>query len=294
MKKMISVVLAAALVLSLAVGCSDKKNDDNSNSQISSTTAAYDADGCTALLDDILYYEAGSAGSSLKAVIVAVDILNWTEVNQAGQEQISATVKDYLNKLSDEKKSIFKENFEIIDSYVDGIVDNDSEVIPLIDDAGADKKFDIYSENKYDVFADALEDELDKIVTDDNDVNNSNFDKEDCIELMCDIANVNLADSSLKQIHVAAEMIDFIIDCRNCTETEIKTGVKESYDSLDADTKKKFESNVSAIVDHVNRISNDVSLLVGIDDDADMTKFASDKYNAFLDAVEAETGLKLN
>ncbi|MDD6395114.1 MAG: hypothetical protein PUB37_02890, partial [Firmicutes bacterium] len=76
MKKIISGAVAAALVLSMAVGCSGKKNGGNSSNQVSSTAAVYDADGCTALLDGIMHYEAGTAGSSLKAVIVAVNILN--------------------------------------------------------------------------------------------------------------------------------------------------------------------------------------------------------------------------
>lgn len=295
MKKIISVAVAAALVLSMAVGCSGKKNGGNSSNQVSSTAAVYDADGCTALLDGIMHYEAGTAGSSLKAVIVAVNILNWTEANQAGQDQISATVKDYLSKLSDENKIIFKQNFEMIDDYAEDIADGNSNVTGMIDDSGADKKFETYSKIKYDVFADAVEDELDKIADSSQSVSKSNFDKEDCIELMKDIANIESgsAGSSLKALHAAAELVDFIIDCRKCTEDEIKAGVKESYNSLDAETQKKFDSNIDRAVEYVNKIVKDASVLAGIDENVDMDKFASDKYNAFLDAVEAETGLKL-
>lgn len=295
MKKIISMAIAAALVLSMAVGCSNKKGNDTSSNQISSTAVAYDADGCVALLDGILHYEPGTAGSSLKAVIVAVNILNWTETNQAGQDQISATVKDYLSKLGDEDKLKFKQNFDVIDDYAEAIADGESDVTALIADSGADAKFETYSEIKYDVFADAVEAEVDKISVSSESATKSNFDKEDCIEVMRDIANINpgSAGSSLKALHAAAELIDLVIDSRNCTEEEIKTGVKESYNSLDAETKKNFDSNVKEAVDQVNKIIKDTSLLAGIDEDVDMNKFLSDKYNAFLETVESETGVKL-
>lgn len=296
MKKIIAMAIAAALVLSMAVGCSDKKGSDTSSGQISSTAAVYDADGCVALLDGILHYEAGSAGSSLKAVIVAVNILNWTETNQAGEETISATVKDYLSKLSDEDKLTFKQNFEIVDSYAEAIADGDGDIVGMIEDSGADAEFEVYSETKYDVFADAVEAEVDKINAPAKNTSKSNFDKEDCVEVMKDIANIDTgsAGSSLRALHAAAELVDFIIDCRNCTQDEIKTGVKEAYNSLDDDTKKKFDSNIKLVVDSVDKIAKDASILLGIDADIDMNKFASDKYTAFLDAVEAETGVKLN
>lgn len=295
MKKIISAAIAAALVLSMAVGCSGKKNGDTSSNPISSTVAVYDADGCTALLDGIMHYEAGTTGGSLKAVIVAVNILNWTEINQAGQDKISATVKEYLSKLSDEDKLIFKQNFEMIDEYAEDIADGNSNVTGLIADSGADKKFETYSEIKYDVFADAVEAELDKIAAPAENVSKSNFDKEDCIELMRDIADIESgsADASLKFLHAAAELVDFIIDCRKCTEDEIRDGVKAAYNELDADTQKKFDSNIGSAVEYVNKIVKDSSILSGVDENVDMDKFASDKYNTFLNAVEAETGLKL-
>lgn len=296
MKKVIAAALIAALTLSFAAGCSDKKDGNDNNNNVSSVAVAYDSDGCVTLLDGIMHYERDTSGSSLKAVAVAVKILNWTEENQADRKTISATVKNYLDKLSDENKVNFKKNFDIIDEYADDIVDGDKYVLEMISDSGAKMNFRSYSEKKYEVFSEAVEDNIETIKLNSSSSNISAFDKEDCMEVMRDIANIDpgSSGSSLRALDAAAELIDFIADCRKCTEDEIKNGVTESYNSLDADTKKKFNSNIKEAMDYVNRIMENTSLLDNIGEDVDMEYFVSKKYDAFIAAIEAETGLKLS
>jgi hypothetical protein len=175
MKKNLSIVLAASMICLIASGCSNlKPNDDvagNSSDAASSanfsssevidnessnyTSSVAEDNGLEELLGEIYNYQYGSAGSSLKATICAVDLLDWTEDNTLSEDEIKAKANEFLSELGEENQPQFKLHYQIISDLAYEIIIGEEEINP---DAGAQPKYETYTKEKYEVFKNALDD----------------------------------------------------------------------------------------------------------------------------------------
>lgn len=115
-----------------------------------------DVSGLEAALDGITNYEQGSAGSSLKCVIAAANLLNWLEESDQTEEQLFAAVKDYLSSLSDEKRKDFRDHLQPILDSCEDIVSGSDAITGLLDSAGNPQNYEAYSPNKLSLFRSVL------------------------------------------------------------------------------------------------------------------------------------------
>ena len=131
MKKLISIILAASICLSL-VACGTESQSDSVNSgdepvvseTISDDTPEYNAYLLTALENAVNTAQPGTAGSSLKTVYAARDLLRWLKENKPDIEEIAATV-EYLFENS-EYADEAAEAFETIESVFKTLLESDT------------------------------------------------------------------------------------------------------------------------------------------------------------------------
>lgn len=116
MKKFTAIILTLALVFALCA-CGEASTPaetavpDTESSPAPEETAPAAEESADALADSAVLsallsdfadkIQAGSAGSSLKAVIQAARLMDWAEQTQMTDEEISATAQEYLNTLDD-------------------------------------------------------------------------------------------------------------------------------------------------------------------------------------------------
>ncbi len=291
LKRMMSIALAAVLCMAMLVGCGGGKDDAVSDSDDTSS-AVYDEEGCRELLDSIMSYESGTAGSSLKAALVASDILGWTEQNEADKSAIAETASEYFGGYEADELSAFRASFNEIDEIASSIIAGDEYALSLLTDAGEETGDAEYSQEKYDVFSGAVNEQLDALGVE-VPVELVNFDVDACTELLEAIAGIDSASTS-EVVTVAVEMIDFIIDLKDCTTEEIREGVKESYNSLSDDAKEKLNDNANAVVAYVDSVLGDSSLWSIVAGHLDADSFDSSNYQALIDELEELTGQDLS
>lgn len=92
-------------------------------------------------LGSCLGWGPGTAGSSLKSVQAAVELLNWSEENSLARRDGSAVVSsftDWYEALSDEEKENFSAVWPIVRAQADAILSGEGDMEPLLSDAGID------------------------------------------------------------------------------------------------------------------------------------------------------------
>lgn len=104
------------------------------------------------VLNNISCLEFGTAGSSLKQAIVAVNLLNWVESNTFSDEEINIITKYYFNF---DKSAVnlniyepFGTNFDTVCSTSENII-NKNNIDGLLNDCGNPQKYDSYSMDKF-------------------------------------------------------------------------------------------------------------------------------------------------
>lgn len=115
-----------------------------------------DLSGLEAALDGITNFEQGSAGSSLKCVIAAANLLNWLEESDQTEEQLLTAVSDYLSSLTDEKRKDFRDHLQPVLDSCEDIVSGSDGIAGLLDSAGNPQQYDSYSPYKLSWFRSVL------------------------------------------------------------------------------------------------------------------------------------------
>lgn len=92
-------------------------------------------------LGSCLGWGPGTAGSSLKSVQAAVELLNWSEENSLARRDGAAVVSsftDWYEALSTEEQENFSAVWPIVRAQADAILSGEGDMEPLLSDAGID------------------------------------------------------------------------------------------------------------------------------------------------------------
>lgn len=175
--RLISLALCAALFTCLLASCGGSDSSSSSEAAEQSEASASgilpsdDENSVLTFTDPDEAFEsavgwgAGTAGTSLKAMVAANDMMGWAEENKlaanSGAGAAENLLKKWYSSLSDVEKEGLSEAWPIIKSDAEAILDDKDGVADLAETAGLDiKKLPACSEKNWD----ALSDIMDKIV----------------------------------------------------------------------------------------------------------------------------------
>ncbi len=96
-------------------------------------------------LDKITRLEEGTAGSTLKAVTVSANLLDWCTETQLTDEEIDKTVKDYYDSLTEEEKQLFAKHTAILKNYAGQIITGEQGIETLLESAGNPQQHESYT-----------------------------------------------------------------------------------------------------------------------------------------------------
>ena len=114
-----------------------------------------------AVLDSIAQYEPDTAGSSLKIVIVAAKLLDFSESYNAAQKQALETgAENYLTALTGEALGLFSDNLPYVDQTVREILAGGEEIEARLEEAGNPLENESYSPDLYESVYAVLNDAL--------------------------------------------------------------------------------------------------------------------------------------
>ena len=91
--------------------------------------------------------EVGTAGSSLKAAIVAADVLDFTMATDISTEYLETQTAQYMNGLSEEDRAEFPDQMVILGETIHTLKDGDAQ--SLLDDAGVTESSYPWNEEAY-------------------------------------------------------------------------------------------------------------------------------------------------
>lgn len=160
-KRFASLLLCAALTACLLAGCEDAAGGGASDSAASETIpesqTEASAEGLlpgeleentfSAFTDPAEAFETslgwgpGTAGTSLKSVIAAADMLHWAEENELSRQSASVVkklVQNWYDGLSDTRQEGFAEAWPLIKDNAEALLTKKSSMIDRIADAGLD------------------------------------------------------------------------------------------------------------------------------------------------------------
>ena len=124
MKKVLSIILVLMLVMLSA--CAPKLNLEVNTSKKSESHMAKD------ILDEIKDVHPGTAGNTMKALIVIKDIMKMSGSN----EYLNKTMQDYIDSMSKEEKIDFAESISAVSQRFTDIDEND--INGIFNDEGID------------------------------------------------------------------------------------------------------------------------------------------------------------
>ena len=145
MKRIVTLLLALVMVFALAA-CGDMtKPDAAEESAMPKTTDAAATDTPVSdvpeavesmvpqmnditvkdVLDRVVDYHEATAGSSLQLYSAAATLLNFCKAGGPNQESFQQDVKDYVGKLDDEAKAVFKTQYEAVSALAEQITKGD-------------------------------------------------------------------------------------------------------------------------------------------------------------------------
>ena len=91
--------------------------------------------------------EIGTAGSTLKATIVAADVLDFTMATDISTEYLETQTAQYMNGLSEEDRAEFPDQMVILGETIHTLKDGDAQ--SLLDDAGVTESSYPWNEEAY-------------------------------------------------------------------------------------------------------------------------------------------------
>ncbi len=145
MKRMMTLLLALAMVFALgACGTMTKPDAADESAAPKQTDAAQTATpvqdvpeaaesmvpqmndiSVNDVLDRVKDYHEATAGSSLQLYSAAATLLNFCKAGGTKQDGFADTVKDYIGKLDDEAKAVFKTQYEAVSALAEQITKGD-------------------------------------------------------------------------------------------------------------------------------------------------------------------------
>lgn len=160
MKKLFRPLLAASLLTAVVglAGCQGQETAPPAQTPSQQTTTApeaqiaakLDQSGCLTALEGITQYEAGTAGSSLKAFIAAAQLVNFTQTFTPEQtDALTQAAADYLTALDAEALKAFTSHLSFVDETARSIIARDPAALDMLEDAGSPQAFDEYDLDRY-------------------------------------------------------------------------------------------------------------------------------------------------
>ena len=145
MKKIMTLLLALAMVFALAACGDATRTDASTESAVPETTDADATDTPVEdvpeavesmvpqmsditvkdVLDRVHDYHEETVGSSLQLYSAAATLLNFCKAGGPNQERFAEDVKDYVDKLDDDAKAAFQKQYEAVAQLADGITKGD-------------------------------------------------------------------------------------------------------------------------------------------------------------------------
>lgn len=174
-KRLISALLCAALAVCLLASCgsssssSSEAPENKSEASTDGILPSDDENSAFTFTDPAKAFESslgwgpGTAGTSLKAAVAAVDMLDWAEDNKlaanSGAGAAESLLKKWYNKLSDTEKDSLSEAWPLIKLDAEAILDDKDSVADLLDSAGIDAdELPDYTQKNWDALSDILDD----------------------------------------------------------------------------------------------------------------------------------------
>lgn len=104
------------------------KPDPTRPSELSSeeSTEKIEIDSLDTILNNIIDYPMGTAGSSTKAYQIAYKLLNYTENSNFTISEVQQDYQNFINSLSDTQRLVYEENLAEIDYYARDVIKNPS------------------------------------------------------------------------------------------------------------------------------------------------------------------------
>ncbi len=145
MKRMTTLLMALVMLFALAACGTMTKTDDAAESAVPEQTDAAATDtpasdvpeavesmvpqmndiSVNDVLDRVKDYHEATAGSSLQLYSAAATLLNFCKAGGTKQDGFADTVKDYIGKLDDEAKAVFKTQYEAVSALAEQITKGD-------------------------------------------------------------------------------------------------------------------------------------------------------------------------
>lgn len=154
--RIISALLCAALAVCLLASCGSSSSSSSSSetpenkSEASASgilpsddeNSAFTFTDPAAAFESALGWGPGTAGTSLKSLVAAADMLSWAETNKLADNSVAGAaetlLKKWYNKLSDTDKDNFAEAWPLIKQDAEKLLSNKKDVASLAEDAGLD------------------------------------------------------------------------------------------------------------------------------------------------------------
>ena len=142
MKKIVlALLLCAALLLS---ACASAPKSESAAPAAAETEAAAEPTvdpALSALLGEIRdRMHLGTAGSSLKAAALAVELLNWGVDSEADAASVSLTFSEWLEALSPEEQAEFYQQLQAVDHSLQILLTPGETAEALLSDAGCEDR----------------------------------------------------------------------------------------------------------------------------------------------------------
>lgn len=125
-----------------------------------SPTMAPDSD-LQAILQKVTLMEEGTAGSSLRRAAISGELLDWIEDSSLSQAALEYQISIYLESLPNQASiDLFDMNIDMAAVDVQLIIDGNASMLGMLLDSGYTLGHASYTQSKWDIFADAVQDAL--------------------------------------------------------------------------------------------------------------------------------------
>ena len=314
MKKLLSLMLAAILTASVFIiptGCSEETGDEVSPSAVDASfdeeelieaDANFDEEELIALLNEINNCSYTSVGGTLRVAEIAADIKNWVQLNKPDTDKVNDIAAKYFVNFNDKQKAAFQKNYDVI-AYAESLLwlDLGTSVDILAQKAGAYMQFEYEDcdDELEQAFMDAINFEFDYQKPDsgkDPTIKNSteaNFDKKTYLKFLLDASNIEVgtAGSYYSMQLCAANFMQFVVDNRECTQNEIKEGMKECYNLLSITDRINFDGYFEDIMDTIDQFIQNPSEITDLEKSVDMDNFSKSLLYRFVDFMPEISGV---
>lgn len=146
---------------SAASAVSQSSSASQSKGTASSSSSAHeeiDDNAFNNMMNELIGYQPGTAGDSLKLCIAACGVLNFSEGYDTTQEQaLRNALEQELSSIDQQQRETLAKNFHTVDGVAQNILKNGVESMSdILSDAGNPNLYDSYTSERYDQVASIL------------------------------------------------------------------------------------------------------------------------------------------